>query len=260
MERLERSPMSFDGATAYRRLCKVDRVLRALIGLHGTPDPFECPDYDIAAGVRFDAVTLHVLRHHSNRSQALPLFDRLPRPPDGQLSCISLTTLGVKGLLDLGVSRPGAVCLIDLAERVADGSLDLERLDEVSDEAAVAALTAVRGIGPVMAQRFLVGHLNRCDVLAAEDHAIRRAVQREWHLPDLPSAKDVAMRASYWSPYRSYAAAVLRLSMESHRTDSDSCPDRRKASATRPQRPPAPSGQAWVDRPTRIRNCPITGQ
>ena len=48
----------------------------------------------------------------------------------------------------VGLSHAKVAYLRSLAERVLDGSLDLDRLDQLPDEEVIAQLTAVRGIGP----------------------------------------------------------------------------------------------------------------
>jgi DNA-3-methyladenine glycosylase II len=55
-----------------------------------------------------------------------------------------------------GLSRAKVAYLRSLAEHVCDGSLELERLDELSDEAVIAELVAVRGLGLWSAQMFLM--------------------------------------------------------------------------------------------------------
>jgi DNA-3-methyladenine glycosylase II len=42
---------------------------------------------------------------------------------------------------------------------------------------------------------------------------LRVAVQRQWRLPDRPAAREVEERARPWSPYRTYAAALLWASL-----------------------------------------------
>ena len=57
-----------------------------------------------------------------------------------------------------------------------DGSLELERLDELPDDEVIAELVAVKGIGLWSAQMFLMFHLQRPDVLPVGDLGIRQAV------------------------------------------------------------------------------------
>jgi DNA-3-methyladenine glycosylase II len=56
---------------------------------------------------------------------------------------------------------------------------------------------------------FLMFQLDRPDVLAVGDLGIRRAVERAYALPDLPSAAELAELAEPWRPYRSAACRLL---------------------------------------------------
>ena len=70
----------------------------------------------------------------------------------------------------------------DLWSRVQDGSLDLDALHDLPDEAVVEALTQVKGIGRWTAEMFLMFRLHRPDVLPVGDLGIVRAVQRAYRL------------------------------------------------------------------------------
>src|SRR3546814_12514446 len=64
-----------------------------------------------------------------------------------------------------------------LAEAIADGALDLDGLATLDDEAAIAALTSVKGIGRWTAEIYLLFALGRPDVLPAGDLALCVAAQ-----------------------------------------------------------------------------------
>ena len=80
-------------------------------------------------------------------------------------------------LREAGLSGRKVEYVRDLAEHVLSGELELDRLDELSDEEVVAEITAVRGFGVWSAQMFLIFFLERPDVLPAGDLGIRKAVQ-----------------------------------------------------------------------------------
>jgi DNA-3-methyladenine glycosylase II len=56
---------------------------------------------------------------------------------------------------------------------------------------------------------FLLAQLHRSDVLPAGDMGIRRAIERAWALPVVPTIKAVEAMGAAWAPYRTYAAALL---------------------------------------------------
>jgi DNA-3-methyladenine glycosylase II len=78
----------------------------------------------------------------------------------------------------VGLSHAKVVYLRSLAEHVQSGELGIDELTKLSDEDAIAALTALKGIGTWSAHVFLMFTLGRSDVLPVGDLGIRRAVQR----------------------------------------------------------------------------------
>ena len=97
----------------------------------------------------------------------------------------------------------------DLAAHVESGELELDRLGELSDEEVIAEITAIRGFGVWSAQMFLMFHLERPDVLPTGDLGIRRAVQVEYGLDELPDADELTRIAEPWRPQRTLACIYL---------------------------------------------------
>jgi DNA-3-methyladenine glycosylase II len=113
-----------------------------------------------------------------------------------------------------GLSRAKVTYLRSLAEHVLDGSLELNRLDSLSDAEVTAELVAVRGLGVWSAHMFLMFHLQRPDVLPVGDLGIRRAAMVRYGLPELPSAEELERIAEPWRPYRTLACRYLWRSLD----------------------------------------------
>jgi DNA-3-methyladenine glycosylase II len=108
-----------------------------------------------------------------------------------------------------GLSHAKVRYLRSLAEHVLDGSLDLDRLADMTDHEVIAALTAVSGIGLWSAQMYLMFHLRRPDVLASGDLGIRRAVMVRYGLSEMPKPAEVDEIGERWRPNRSLACMYL---------------------------------------------------
>jgi DNA-3-methyladenine glycosylase II len=108
-----------------------------------------------------------------------------------------------------GLSHAKVKYLRSLAEHVVDGSLELERLDQLSDDEVIAELVAVKGLGVWTAHMFLMFHLGRPDVLPVGDLGIRRAVMVAYGLEELPAAAELTAIAEPWRPYRTLACRYL---------------------------------------------------
>ena len=103
----------------------------------------------------------------------------------------------------------------DLATHVLDGELELERLGELPDEEVIAEIVAVRGLGQWTAEMFLLFHLERPDVLSGGDLGIRKAVQIEYGLAEMPAPARVLEIGEAWRPHRSLASLYLWESLAS---------------------------------------------
>jgi DNA-3-methyladenine glycosylase II len=114
----------------------------------------------------------------------------------------------------IGLSRMKVKFLRSLAEHVTDGSLELEKMDELSDEDVIAELVAVKGIGEWTAHMFLIFHLQRPDVLAVGDLGIRSAIRRAYELDELPGPTEMERIGAAWRPYRSVACRYLWRSLD----------------------------------------------
>ena len=86
--------------------------------------------------------------------------------------------------------------------------------DVMSDAELIERLVALKGIGRWTAQMFLLFRLGRPDILSELDLGIRKAVQKLYTLPELPSYAQVEELGQQWSPYRSVASWYLWRSLE----------------------------------------------
>ena len=135
--------------------------------------------------------------------RVLDLFDgRTPSPEQ-------LLGAGEEELRGAGLSGRKTEYVRDLASHVLDGELELDRLGELSDEEAIEEISAVRGLGRWTAEMFLLFHLERPDVLSGGDLGIRKAIQIEYDLGEMPPPKRVIEIGEPWRPHRSLASLYL---------------------------------------------------
>jgi DNA-3-methyladenine glycosylase II len=100
-----------------------------------------------------------------------------------------------------GLSRQKISYARSLAEEVASGRLDLEKLAE-EDEAAIEQLVRIKGIGRWSAEIYLLFAEGRRDVWPAGDLAVQIAMGRILGLPDKPNERQLRSLAESWSPHR----------------------------------------------------------
>lgn len=98
-----------------------------------------------------------------------------------------------------------------LAEHCLDGSLELDRLPELSNEELIAELTQVKGIGTWSAHMFMMFSLGRLNVLATGDLGIQNAVGRLYlnGQKASPVEVEIVAKENGWAPYETVACWYL---------------------------------------------------
>lgn len=152
---------------------------------------------------------LHIiLEQQVSLASARAAFDRLRLARD-PLTPAALLELDDRELLEIGFSRQKTRYGRELARAVADGRLDLAALPRMGDDAVDASLTALPGIGPWTATIYRLMVLGRPDAWPVHDIALAQAVADLRGLPKRPDAREMAVLADHWRPWRAVAARIL---------------------------------------------------
>lgn len=200
------SVTSTDYQRARRHLMRRDPVLASLIKRIGSCGLGDLPDVPpfmaLAEAIASQQLSVKAADTIFGRFCSLFEPDRIPNPA----RLLELDDALIRGA---GFSRSKVVFLRDLAMRVVDKRLPLERLHEHDDERVFDELTAVKGIGPWTAEIFLMFRLKRPDVFPVDDLGLVKATQRVYGLRQRPTRKRLLEMAEAWRPYRSIAAWYL---------------------------------------------------
>ena len=127
----------------------------------------------------------------------------------GALEPVGLLMLPDEALLPTGLSRPKLAHARSLAAAFRDGRLSAAGIAALDDAGAVAAITAVRGLGPWTAEIYLLLCLQRPDVFPAGDIAVANGMVHLLQLPARPKPGALRQMADAWRPYRSLAARLF---------------------------------------------------
>jgi len=158
----------------------------------------------------WDALVFNVVGQQLSVAATRAILGRLSASHDGRLPTpAELLAWDTETLRRTGLSGAKTAYLRDLAERLSDGRLDLERLRNLDDDAARAELMQVKGVGRFTAEGVLMLALRRPDVWPAADLALRRAVERVWGLEAPASIADVDAIGESFRPWRTLAAIYL---------------------------------------------------
>jgi DNA-3-methyladenine glycosylase II len=127
-----------------------------------------------------------------------------------------------------GFSFAKVAALRDLAEKTLAAVVpDAATLLELDDEAIIARLTQVRGIGRWTVEMLLVFQLGRPDVLPVDDFGVRSGFQAAYGLSRLPRPQALAAWGERWKPYRTTAAWYLWRALELKRAGTLPAPAER---------------------------------
>lgn len=126
----------------------------------------------------------------------------------GSVTAEAIMATPFEALRGAGLSNAKTVALLDLAAKVADGTVPTHDLARLDDEEIVARLTTVRGIGRWTAEMFLLFELQRPDVWPVDDLGVRHG----WRLihgdAELLAPRVLQAEGDRFRPYRSVVALL----------------------------------------------------
>jgi len=191
---------------AARELAERDPVLRGLVERFA----------GLALATRGDAFTTlarSIVGQQISVKAAQSVWDRL----GARLKAVTPESVGrarAPTLRGCGLSGQKAGYLKDLARQFRDGALDPSAWHALDDEALIAELVRVKGIGRWTAEMFLMFHLTRPDVLPLGDLGLQRAMRLHYNRGRALSLARMQRIGAAWAPWRSVATWYLWRSLD----------------------------------------------
>ena len=159
-----------------------------------------------AAG--FPGLLQAIVGQQISNGAAAAIWRRLAAIP-GALDPAGLLQLDDDALRSAGLSRPKVLHTRALATAFVEGRVDADGLAAMEDEAAIAALSAIRGTGRWTAEVYLLFALERGDIFPAGDLALAASVADLKRLATRPGPAALRRMAEAWAPHRAIAARLL---------------------------------------------------
>ncbi|WP_256207405.1 DNA-3-methyladenine glycosylase family protein [Nitrosomonas marina] len=113
-----------------------------------------------------------------------------------------------------GLSLRKISYLKDLSRHFREDMLDVSAWEAADDEALIAQLVRIKGIGRWTAEMFLIFHMLRPDVLPLDDIGLQRAICRHYFDNQSVNKQDMRKLAERWQPWRSVATWYLWRSLD----------------------------------------------
>lgn len=201
--------MKLNLATATAHLSAHDPVMARLIADYPEPVFEKHPHYYRELMSSIIGQQLSVAAARTIKQRFVDLYGHFPSPDE-------VLATDIETLRTIGLSRQKASYLIAIAEHARDERVDFSRLDQLDNATITTELTAIKGVGTWTVHMFLMFCMARLDVLPVGDLGIKRAVERAYQLPGLPTPEQVAAIADQrgWHPYESVASRYLWLSLD----------------------------------------------
>jgi DNA-3-methyladenine glycosylase II len=157
----------------------------------------------------FEALVRAVVYQRMATGAAATIYQKLKATGPGVLTPAKVRSLSTARLRSAGLSASKATYVRNLAEWFSTHTTQARELVTLPDEAVIATLSGISGVGLWTINVFLIFSLQRPDVMPATDLGLRRGVQLMCGLKRPPTPEFVQQRAQLWQPYRSIACVYL---------------------------------------------------
>ena len=191
---------------ACKHLSKKDRVMKRLIA--------QFPNVSLSSrGDAFTTLARSIVGQQISVKAAQTVWDRFALLPKKMLPSHVLK-LKIDDMRAAGLSARKIEYLVDLAIHFDSGAISGESMLTMDDEAIIAELVAIRGIGRWTAEMFLMFYLMRPNVLPLDDIGLINGISKGYFSGEAVSRSDIREVAEAWSPYRSVATWYIWRSLD----------------------------------------------
>ena len=189
---------------AKRALAKRDPVMAAIIKRH--PKVFM-----MRRGEAFMTLARAICGQQISVKAAQSVWNRIVVCLEEEITPESVLKRERRKLRACGLSDRKTEYIADLAQHFADGKIHERNWPRMDDEAIIAELVDVRGIGRWTAEMFLMFNLLRPDVFPLDDLGLQKAIRLSYRKKSLKSMKALG---ETWRPWRSVATWYLWRSLD----------------------------------------------
>lgn len=193
-------------ADACKHLMKKDRVMKRLIPQFGKA----CLQ---SRGDAFVTLARSVVGQQISVKAAQTVWDRFAGLSE-HITPAQVLKLKIDDMRAAGLSARKVEYLVDLALHFDNGAVHVDAWTDMDDEAIIAELVAIRGIGRWTAEMFLIFHLMRPNVLPLDDVGLINGISKCYFSGDVVSRSDAREVALAWAPYRTVATWYIWRSLD----------------------------------------------
>lgn len=157
----------------------------------------------------FSGLLRMIVDQQVSLASAAAIWKRVEAGLDGEVTAEAVLARDIETLRGFGLSIQKARYAHEIARAQVEGRIDFDHLERLSDEEAVGALVAIKGVGKWTAETFLMFCEGRRDLFPAGDVALQEAIRWADGAAARPSEKAAYARSEIWRPHRGVAAHLL---------------------------------------------------
>jgi DNA-3-methyladenine glycosylase II len=191
---------------ACKHLAKKDRVMKRLIPQFGEA----CLE---SRGDAFVTLARSIVGQQISVKAAQTVWDRFNLLPK-KMTPANVLKLKVDDMRAAGLSARKVEYLVDLAIHFDSAKVHVKDWAAMDDEAIIAELVAIRGIGRWTAEMFLIFYLMRPNVLPLDDVGLINGISKSYFSGEVVSRSDAREVAAAWAPYCSVATWYIWRSLD----------------------------------------------
>ena len=191
---------------ACKHLSKKDRVMKRLI--------VQFPGASMSSrGDAFTTLARSIVGQQISVKAAQSVWDRFVLLPK-KMAPSQVLKLKIDDMRSVGLSARKIEYLVDLAIHFDSGAISSDTMKTMDDEAIIAELVSIRGIGRWTAEMFLMFYLLRPNVLPLDDIGLINGISKDYFSGEAVSRSDIREVAAAWDPYRSVATWYIWRSLD----------------------------------------------
>ncbi len=191
---------------ACKHLVKKDRVMKRLIPQFGEASLQ-------SRGDAFVTLARSIVGQQISVKAAQTVWDRFALLPR-KITPANVLKLKVDDMRAAGLSARKVEYIVDLALHFDNGALHVKKWSEMTDDAIIEELVAIRGIGRWTAEMFLIFHLMRPNVLPLDDMGLINGISHNYFSGEAVSRSEAREVAAAWAPYCSVATWYIWRSLD----------------------------------------------
>lgn len=155
----------------------------------------------------FSSVIHHIIGQQISTKAQATIWQRMQEGL-GEVNAETILATDISKLQSYGMTFRKAEYIADFAEKVHDGTCNLDAVWQMSDEEAIRELSSLKGIGVWTAEMILLFCMQRPDIFSYDDLAIQRGLRMVYHHRKIDRKLFEKYRRRF-SPYCSVASLYL---------------------------------------------------